>query len=137
MLTSQHTLSDVAARQFRKLRKTIRKLKRSPSNTELHRVRIRTKRARYAAELAEVFGGKPVTRFIKAAKRFQDLLGAHQDAVLAERYVQDLLKYEAGQRAAFTAGLLVARAGQRREGVRKEFRSEWKGLKKRGIRAWC
>jgi CHAD domain-containing protein len=134
--TSQYTIADMAARQFRKLQKTIQRLKRSPSNADLHRVRIRAKRARYAAELAVTSNGKAITRFIKAAKQFQDLLGTHQDAVLAERYVQGLLRYQAGQQAAFTAGLLVARASQRREEVRKEFWSEWRRLKKRGKRAW-
>jgi CHAD domain-containing protein len=127
---------DVAARQFRNLRKTIRRLKRSPSNTDLHSVRIKTKRARYAAELALGFDGKAITRFINNAKQFQDLLGTHQDAVIAEQHVQGLLKHEAGQQAAFTAGLLVERATQRREEVRKEFWPEWQRLKKRGKRAW-
>jgi CHAD domain-containing protein len=126
----------VAARQFHKLRKTIGRLKRSPSNADLHSVRIKTKRARYAAELAAPFDGKAVARFIKTAEEFQDLLGTHQDAVLAERHVQGLLKYQTSRRAAFTAGLLVARANQRREEVREEFWSEWKRLKKRGNRAW-
>jgi CHAD domain-containing protein len=136
VVNPKYTLMDVAARQFRKLRKTIRRLNRSPSNAELHRVRIKTKRARYAAELAEAVDGKAVTRFIKTAERFQTLLGMHQDAVLAERYVQGLLKYQGGQQAAFTAGLLVARANQQREEVREEFWSEWTRLKKRGNRAW-
>ncbi|HKC96117.1 MAG TPA: CYTH and CHAD domain-containing protein [Nitrospira sp.] len=137
IVNAECTLTDVAARQFRKLRKAVRRLKRSPSNADLHGVRIKTKRARYAAELAEVCDGKPVTRFTKTAKQFQDLLGIHQDAVMAERYVQGLLKYQTGQQAAFTAGLLVARANQRREEVRNEFWSEWKRLRKRGQRAWC
>jgi CHAD domain-containing protein len=137
IVNAECTLTDVAGRQFRKLRKAVRRLKRSPSNADLHGVRIKTKRARYAAELAEVCDGKPVTRFIKTAKQFQDLLGIHQDAVMAERYVQGLLKYQTGQQAAFTAGLLVARANQRREEVRNEFWSEWKRLRKRGQRAWC
>jgi CHAD domain-containing protein len=136
VVRSHHSLTDVADRQFCKLRKAVRKLKQTPSNDDLHRVRIKTKRARYAAELARVSGGKPVSRFIKTAKQFQDLLGTHQDAVLAERYVLGLLKYQTGQQAAFTAGLLVARANQQREAVRKEFWSEWKRLKKRGKRAW-
>lgn len=137
VVKSNRTLTHVAARQFRKLRKAVRKLKHSPSNDDLHCVRIRTKRARYAAELAQVCDSKPIARFIKRAKQFQDLLGTHQDAVLAERYVRELLKYHTGQQAAFTAGLLVARANQQREAVREEFWSEWKRLKKRGKRAWC
>ena len=137
IVSSKYTLTDVAARQFRKLQKAVRRLKRSPSNADLHRVRIKTKRARYAAELAEVCNGKAVTRFMKTAKQFQDLLGTHQDSVMAGQYVQGLLKYQAGRQAAFTAGLLVARANQRREDVRRQFWSEWQRLKKRGKRAWC
>jgi CHAD domain-containing protein len=132
----EYTLTDAAARQFRKLRKTIRKLNGSISSAELHRIRIKTKRARYAAELAQEGDGKAIGRFIKAATRFQDLLGVHQDAVLAERYVEGFLKYQGRRQAAFTAGLLAARANQRREEVREEFWSEWKRLKKRGKRAW-
>ena len=132
----EYTLRDAAARQFHKLRKTVGKLDRSPSNAELHRVRIKTKRARYAAELLQGNPNKTIGRFIKAAARFQGLLGTHQDAVLAERYVEGFLKYQGSRQAAFTAGLLAARAKQRREQVRKEFWSEWKRLKRRGERAW-
>jgi CHAD domain-containing protein len=131
-----YTLRDAAARQFRKLRKTVKTLKESPADAELHRVRIKTKRARYAAELARAGNGKAISRFIKRAGQFQDLLGRHQDAVLAERYVEGFLKYQGRRQAAFTAGLLVARAKQRREEVREEFWSEWKRLKKRGKRIW-
>ena len=131
-----YTFTDAAARQFRKLRKTVGTLKRVPSDVELHRVRIQTKRARYAAELARGDKSKRIGRFIKAATEFQSLLGSHQDAVLAARHVQAFLKYHGNRQAAFTAGLLVERAKQRREEVRKKFWSKWKRLKKRGNRAW-
>jgi CHAD domain-containing protein len=131
-----YTLRDAAARQFRKLRNTVRSLKPSPSDAELHRVRIKTKRARYAAELAQGRDGKAIVRFIKRAGRLQELLGRHQDAVLAERYVEGFLKYQGRRQAAFTAGLLAARASQRREEVREDFWPSWKRLKKRGKRAW-
>jgi CHAD domain-containing protein len=136
VINSEYTLRDAAARQFRKLRKTVRSLKGSPSNADLHQVRIKAKRARYAAELASENHGKAIGRFIKAAGRLQDLLGIHQDAVLAERYVEGFLKYQGRRQAAFTAGLLAARAKQRREEVREQFWSQWKRLKKRGVRAW-
>ena len=136
VVNSDRTLTDIAAGQFRKLRKTVRRLKHSLSDNALHRVRIKTKRARYAAELTRVCGGKAITRFIKSAEKFQDMLGAHQDAVLAERYVRDFLKHQSGKQAAFTAGLLVARAERQRQIVREEFRAKWKRLKKRGKRAW-
>lgn len=132
----EYTLTDAAARQFRKLRKTVKCFKESPSDAELHRVRIKTKRARYAAELARGLDSKAIGRFIKRAGRLQELLGRHQDAVLAERYVEGFLKYQGRRQAAFTAGLLAARAKQRREEVREEFWAEWKRLKRRGKQAY-
>jgi CHAD domain-containing protein len=131
-----YTLNDAAARQFRKLRKTVNSLTESPTDAELHRVRIKTKRARYAAELAQGRDGKSTRRFIKCAGELQDLLGKHQDAVMAERYVEGFLKYQGRRQAAFTAGLLAARAAQRREELREAFWPQWKRLQKRGKRAW-
>lgn len=131
-----YTLRDAAARQFRKLQKSVKRLSECPSDAQLHRIRIKTKRARYAAELAQGRDGKAIGRFIKRAGRLQDLLGRHQDAVLAERYVEGFLKYQGKRQAAFTAGLLAARAKQRREQVREDFWPAWKRLKKRGKRAW-
>jgi hypothetical protein len=75
-------------------------------------------------------------RFIKAATRFQDLLGVHQDRRVGRTVCRGFLKYQGRRQAAFTAGLLAARANQRREEVREEFWSEWKRLNKRGKRAW-
>jgi len=131
-----YTLRDAAARQFRKLRKTVRSLTHSPSDAELHRIRIKTKRARYAAELAQAGNSKAIGRFVKRAGQLQELLGRHQDAVLAERYVEGFLKYQGRRQAAFTAGLLAARAKQRREKVREDFWPAWKRLIKRGKRAY-
>ena len=136
IVRSDQTLTDVAARQFRKLRKTVKRLRDSPSDNALHRVRIKTKRARYAAELACAGGGKPIARFIKRATQFQDLLGRHQDAVLAEQHVRSFVKHQTSKQAAFTAGLLVARAKRQRQEIREELWSEWKRLKKQGQRAW-
>ncbi|HSA62188.1 MAG TPA: CYTH and CHAD domain-containing protein [Nitrospiraceae bacterium] len=136
MLESKTTLREVAAGQFEKLRKAMRKLGRTCTNRDLHRIRIKAKRARYVAELAEPCVGRRAARFARAARDFQDLLGVHQDAVLAERYVRDFLKQSPGGRAAFVGGIMVARARQRCDDVRRTFRSSWERLKKRGNKAW-
>jgi CHAD domain-containing protein len=136
VVESDCRIQDVATRAFKKVCRAMRALPRLPSNRDLHQVRIKTKRARYVAELAEPCVGKAATRFTKTAKKFQDLLGIHQDAVLAERYVRDFVARSPGERAAFVAGLLVARAYQQRDEVRRTFRSAWKRLKKRGKNAW-
>ena len=137
VVSSTVSLSDIAAGAFAKLRKAMRKLDGAPTDSALHRLRIQTKRARYAAELAETCSGHSVTRFILEAKAFQDLLGLHQDAVLAERHIREFLQQSTSVRAAFVAGRMVERQRHRRESARLKLRTEWKKLEKRGKKAWA
>ena len=130
------TLRELAKNQFKKLLKAIHRLGTSPNNARLHEVRIKTKRARYAAELAEQTVGKPATRFIKEAGTVQDVLGIHQDAIQAEVYVRAFLKQSSSVRAAFVAGRMVERQRERRERAAKEIRTLWDELLKRGEKAW-
>jgi len=136
VVESDRRIEDIAAGAFKKLSVAMRELPSVPSNADLHRLRIKAKRARYVSELAESSGGKSASRFIKVVKAYQDLLGTHHDAVLAEQYVREFVASLPGERAAFVAGLLMARAHQRRDHVRETFRSAWKRVKKRGRKAW-
>ncbi len=58
IVESTVTLRDLAKQEFTKLRNAIRQAGDSPNNANIHKTRIRTKRARYAAELAEPTVGK-------------------------------------------------------------------------------
>ena len=130
------TLNDLAKSAFKKLRKAIQRIGSSPNNARLHEIRIKTKRARYAAQLAELTDGKAVTRFIKTAGAVQDVLGMHQDAIQAEAHVRAFLKQSTNVRAAFVAGRMVERQRERREEARKNVLRLWKKLLKRGEKAW-
>lgn len=57
VIESPLTVRQLARRPFKKLRKAIKGLRASPSDIALHKVRIKTKRARYAAELAHASVG--------------------------------------------------------------------------------
>ncbi|HEY4447249.1 MAG TPA: CHAD domain-containing protein [Steroidobacteraceae bacterium] len=71
-------------RRFRKLRKSVRRLRPRSSMEEYHLVRRRAKQLRYATECgADVFG-KPADEMLRALRRLQDTLGAHQDACMAQ-----------------------------------------------------
>ncbi|MFO0700020.1 MAG: CYTH and CHAD domain-containing protein [Nitrospira sp.] len=129
-------IRQLAGRTFKKLRKAIRRLKPSPSNAALHKIRILTKRARYAADFARWAMGKPGVRFMKTARAGQDLLGIHQDAIQAERHVRQFLKYSTSVRAGFLAGRMVERQHHRRDLVRQEIKPLLKTLLKRGKKAW-
>jgi CHAD domain-containing protein len=126
----------LAAREFRKLRDLVGALPRDPSDAELHRVRVRAKRARYAGELAEGAVGKKASRFVSRAKRLQDIIGEHQDAVVARERIQQALGSSRGARVAFAAGRLVEREGVRRRRARTEWPQAWRKLEQSGRSAW-
>jgi triphosphatase len=71
-------------RRFRKLRKSVRKLRPRSSMEEYHLVRRRAKQLRYATECGAVLFGKSADDLLKALRRLQDRLGAHQDACMAQ-----------------------------------------------------
>jgi CHAD domain-containing protein len=136
VVESAVTLRDLAKQEFTKLRNAIRQAGHTPNNAKIHATRINTKRARYAAELAEPTVGKPATRFINKARVVQDVLGLHQDAIQAEAHIRAFLKQSTSARAAFVAGRLVERQRQRRARARKKMQRLWRGLLKRGEKAW-
>ena len=136
VVESPLTIRQLARREFKNLRKAIHRLAASPSATALHNVRIKVKRARYAAELARSSVGKPAARFIKSARAIQDRLGLHQDAIQAERHIRQFLKYSTSVRAAFLAGRMAERQRHRRETVRKDMKLLFKRFLKQGKKAW-
>jgi CHAD domain-containing protein len=117
---------ELIRRPYRKLSKAATALSDDPPDDDLHELRIHGKRLRYAAELAEPAGGKPVRRLIAATKGLQDVLGEHQDAVVAEQEIRRLLD-ELGDvvdvDVVFAAGRLVERERARRADCRARWRA--------------
>jgi CHAD domain-containing protein len=136
VVSREVSLSDIASGEFRKLRRATRKLPDDPSDEELHALRIKGKRARYAAELAEGAAGKKGTRFIDKAKDFQDVIGEHQDAVVAEERLRQLRRTARGASTAFVLGQLVERQRGRRDRARREWPAAWNKLRRSGRKAW-
>jgi len=79
-------------------------------------------RARYAAELA----GR--AELVKRAKKLQDVLGEHQDAVVAAERLRGLAA-AAAARQALVAGRLVEREEERRIGARADWPKTWRKLR--------
>ena len=136
VVTAELSLPRIAARQFKKLRKAVKALPAEPADEELHAVRIKVKRARYAAELAEEVIGRPAARFVDRAKKVQDILGEHQDAVMAESRIRACLRGVRSRPATWLRDRLIERQRARREKARKAFWKRWPRLKRRGRKAW-
>ena len=107
-----------------------------PADADLHEIRIRAKRARYAAEALIPAFGKPARRFGEAAAELQTVLGRHQDAVIASAWLRD----EAGRAAvgtAFVAGELAGLQQAIARDTRDEWRDVWARLDRRKLRFWA
>ena len=130
-------LKKIAAKEFKKLRRSVKALGANPSDAALHRVRIKTKRARYAAELAGAAVGKSAVSFARRSKAVQDVLGRHQDGVVIEDRLRKLLNQTQSPVAALTVGRLIERQAARRRAARQTWKDEWKKLKTYGQRAWA
>ncbi|MEO8327728.1 MAG: CHAD domain-containing protein, partial [Nitrospirota bacterium] len=100
--------------------------------SELHRTRRLLKRARYALELAEPLLGKHAKRFLQQAKYTQDLLGQHQDAVVAEQRLLALKQHSRGTGIAYVTGLMVERLRNQQSQVYQQIPKQWEKLGKQG-----
>ena len=132
---SDLALERLAAKEFEKLRKRGRGLTRM-DDQQLHKTRIRGKRARYAAELVKPSRGKQAKRLISAAKEFQDVLGDYQDAVVALPRLRELARLAPATDCAVLAGRLIERQEQRKRRAHSELPDAWRRVKRRGRRAY-
>ena len=116
------TLAEIHAAEHKRLRKAVKTLDDASPDEELHAVRIHVKRARYAAELAGA------GNYVQAAKVLQDVLGEHQDAVVAAERLRELAARMPDTELA--AGRLIEREHARAVRGRDEWRPAWKKLAK-------
>ena len=126
-------LERVARKEFRRLVRAVARLGKHPNDEQLHRLRITLKRARYTAELSRATA-KRRTRFLVAAKLLQDVLGEHQDAVIAEQRLRAATVTDAATAAAFVAGRLAERQQSRRDLAKGRLPAAWKRLRRAGKR---
>lgn len=118
-------LADIVDGRTRRLRKARKRALRSdPASRDeaLHRVRKRAKAVRYSAEVAAPILGERAQRLADLAERIQDVLGQHQDTVVArERLHRLVTEAGLGADAAFALGVMAAEEEQRGEEARQAF----------------
>jgi CHAD domain-containing protein len=125
------SLTSLLRKEWRRTRKAFGKLGSGSADDELHAARIRVKRARYAAELAAHELGRSGSRFVSAAKDLQDVLGAHQDAAVAEERVG---AWADEGHAGETASRLIEVQHERKAAARASWPDVWKQLRRAGKR---
>lgn len=125
------TLLKMARKPWKKVKEMVAGLPDQPSPEQLHRLRILVKRARYAAEAVSPVGGEEAEEFAVQLSELQDVLGEHQDAVVAG----DWLRGREGAQslaAGELIGLEVARATAAGEG----WREIWEVAAKPELAEW-
>jgi CHAD domain-containing protein len=134
--TSDISLNRLTQREFQKLRRQVAALGPDAPNDALHRARIRAKRLRYATELSSQLLGKKGDGVVSAAKAFQDVVGAHQDAVVAEESIRTAVRGVRGAGAGIAAGRLIERERSRRTEARAGLPKAWKDLERQARKIW-
>jgi CHAD domain-containing protein len=132
-------LPPLVRRAWRKLRNRACALDASTGpDAELHEIRIRAKRLRHAAELAaEILDSSSARRLARRAAEIQDLLGAHQDAVVARAWILEIAKSgRDGPQLQYAAGRLVERQDQTIREAREHFPKLWTKIDRKALLTW-
>jgi len=110
--------------------------KRGANDDDWHEARITAKQVRYAAEAVTPFFGKPAKGLAACAENIQELLGEHQDAVVAASTLRRLATAPRAGSTAFTLGLMYARQQDAIARARKQFPSIWSEASAPSHRKW-
>jgi CHAD domain-containing protein len=130
-------VADVVVRPWRKLKRAVKELGDDPPDPALHGVRIRAKRCRYAAEAVAPAIGKPARQFARAIAALQEVLGDHQDAVIAEEWLREHAATADGKVAlAFVAGELAGLERVAAAESRGEWPAVWRRARAKHLRDW-
>ncbi len=135
-LPAADVLPPLVRRPWRKLEKAVKALADPPPDDDLHSVRILAKRCRYAAEAVAPAVGKRARAFGRAAAELQQVLGDHNDAVVAEGWLRDWATASRSPAAIFAAGELAGFERAAAEATRAHWRKAWKQLDAAKLRAW-
>ncbi len=127
-------LPELLDHDWKRMRKSVRRMEAAEDaaaqDHELHETRKAAKRLRYAAESAEPVLGTEATALAGRAEQVQEVLGDHQDSVVARELLRGLavqVFLDGGN--PFTFGRLHAAEEHRGESSRIAFLELWPTLK--------
>jgi CHAD domain-containing protein len=134
---AQEVLPSLVRRPWRSLRSAAIARREGATDEQLHDLRIRAKRCRYAAEAASAATGKRATSFAKEVAALQEVLGELHDAVVAEAWLRSRSQSpRIHDTALFATGELVALQRDAAERARAEWPAVWRRVQDRWANAW-
>jgi CHAD domain-containing protein len=101
-----------------------------------HMVRIAAKKLRYTCDAVAPAFGADATKLSKQAERVQEVLGEHQDAVVAAAYLADVAARPRIGTIGFGLGIMFARQESLATLARYEFAEIWSDVARKKHRRW-
>ena len=126
---------------WRSLKKAARRLDTSAPDEDFHRVRKLAKRALHAAEVVTGIlkpgDAREADRFLRRLTRVKDVLGEHQDAVVACQVIEQIAA-ERPDDGPFNlaSGRLLERQARASHEARHHFFGAWDRLDRKSLRSW-
>lgn len=137
---SSSALPPLVKKAWKRLAGGARALEVEDTDEQWHRVRIRAKRVRYVSEAVapslEPEAAKDARAFAKMAESIQELLGNHQDAVVAKEFIREIATKRSDERFSFAMGRLFERQQADSEGLRTKFFDTWQEFDRKRHRDW-
>ncbi|MET0931691.1 MAG: CHAD domain-containing protein [Aeromicrobium sp.] len=134
-------LPGLLRRDAKRLRRSVKAIDRSRTREQrdvaLHEARKKAKRMRYAAESAVPALGRPAKSLAGSAKKLQQALGEHQDAVVSRRRLREYAVRAHGRgENGFTVGRLHALEQRHADDAEQKFSTAWKARPGKNVRRW-
>lgn len=128
-------------RAYRRLRDEVRAVRAAATPQErdhlLHEARKDAKRLRYAAEAVEPAFGAPAKDLAGAAEDLQEVLGEHQDSVVARENLREMaVRAHLDGENVFSFGRLHALEQARADQAERQFEGAWEALSAKRLRGW-
>ena len=128
-------LPGLVAPTWKHLQRTVEHLSDPPRPEELHQVRIRAKRCRYASEAVAPAVGKEASKLASAVAALQGVLGDHHDAYVADQWLRDAsAELDASQ--VLAAGELISLQMLEAAEREQEWPKSWQKASKKSLRRW-
>jgi CHAD domain-containing protein len=121
--------------RWKRVRRAVEQLGDTLADDALHRVRVRAKQCRYAAEACEPAFGKPARRLAGAMSKLQDGLGEHQDATVAIDWLTKTA-HECSPAEAFAIGMLAQVEREAAATARAAFPGIWRRVDDTRVHGW-
>ncbi len=132
---ARDALPGLVQRPWDHLAKAVAQLDDDASHDQLHEIRIRAKRVRYAAEAATLALPEAEAMATTAAE-IQEVLGELHDAVVAARWLRDMAATNVTRAEAMVCGLLIAAEERDAQAWEAKWPDAWAAAAKRKVRKW-